>query len=266
VEHAAWFFYRLRNNEVGYYSYPALVFVVLLANINRTITRLLILLISMGLGVVKWTLGTTRVKIGFLVIFYLFFSFLFQLSAEITTLAKKEVLLPAVSMAIIIPSALLDTLFYYWIIFSLIRTIQQLTLRRQSLKLDMYKQFLAVLVFVGICELSLMLFRAYTRFAERPIGWQYTWLLDTYREILYFIVITAIGYLWRPRANNIRYGYKEFFEDDDVPIPVVATDIQVAVNPGDNQELTTFDKQILSIDLPEEDDNPSLETELKKMD
>jgi len=140
IENAAWYFYRLGLNKVGNYSYPALAFVVLLSSINKTITRVLVLGIGMGLGVVKWTLGTTQTKVAMLAVFYSFFAFLFQLYTEISSLSKKEIFPGWVSFVIIIPSAFFDTLFYYWIVLSMIRTIQQLTLRCQVLKLDMYKK------------------------------------------------------------------------------------------------------------------------------
>jgi len=264
VEHAAWYFYRLGNNAVGYYSYPALVFVVLLANINRTVTRLLVLFIGMGFGVVKWTL-VARGKIALLALAYLLFAFLYQLFTEMTILAKQDILPFGLSMTIIAISVTLDTLFYYWIVFSLIRTIQQLTLRRQLLKLGMYKIFFAILVFVGISEVLLMVYRAIMKSLSSPVTWRHTWILDAYREVLYFIVIAAIGFLWRPRHNNMRYGYAEFFEDDNTE---GGSDIQVDGNVKEKaaSQLTPFDKQILAINLPVEEDFVNLETEMKKMD
>jgi len=178
--------------------------------------------------------------------------------------SKNDVLSTPQTLAIVIPAAFLDTLFYYWIVFSLIRTMQQLTLRRQMLKLNMYKKFWAVLVIVGVVEVVFMAYRAYRRLANKPIGWQYNWILDTYGEVLYFIVIAAIAFLWRPRQNNMRYGYAEFFEEDDNPNPTPDTDIELKTIKVSN--LTSFDKKILEFEFPDEGNNVNLDTEIKKMD
>jgi len=53
VEYSAWFFYRLGTNNSGFYNTSGLVFVVFLANVQRIITRVLYLLVSMGFGIVK---------------------------------------------------------------------------------------------------------------------------------------------------------------------------------------------------------------------
>lgn len=47
-------------------------------SVKKTVSRVLVLLVAMGVGTVKWTIGTTRVKLGLLALFYLFFAFLFQ--------------------------------------------------------------------------------------------------------------------------------------------------------------------------------------------
>jgi len=278
IENGAWFFYRLGLNNVGKYSFPALGFVVLLSSINRTTTRVLVLGIGMGLGVVKWTLGTTQSKVIMLAILYLFFAFLFQLYSEISGFPKKEMIPPWLSLVIIVPSAFFDTLFYYWIVLSIIRTIQQLTLRCQILKLDMYKKFLAVLVMVGVLEVLMMFYRSFSRIFGTSLDWQKTWIFDAFREILYFVVISAISFLWRPRSNNMRYGYTEFFTDDEVNLPnnEGTEDIQLDTFSGrefkqsskkdsTKVKLTSFDKEILALNLPNEE-GEGTETELKKMD
>lgn len=50
IECAAWYFYRLGNNKTGNYSLVALILVVLMANIKKTLTRVMVLLVSMGIG------------------------------------------------------------------------------------------------------------------------------------------------------------------------------------------------------------------------
>ena len=59
-------------------------------------------------------------------------------------------ILDFIASIIIFPAAFLDTIFYWWIFLSLIRTINQLKLRKQPVKLKMYERFFVVLAISGI--------------------------------------------------------------------------------------------------------------------
>eukprot|EP01126_Amoeba_proteus_P063578 TRINITY_DN8773_c1_g1_i3.p1 TRINITY_DN8773_c1_g1~~TRINITY_DN8773_c1_g1_i3.p1 ORF type:complete len:475 (-),score=92.49 TRINITY_DN8773_c1_g1_i3:351-1775(-) len=221
TESAAWFFYRLSNNNTGHYSVTSLFFVILIANLRRVFTYIMVLLISMGFGIVKWTLSTTRVRIGILSFMYLISSFAFQFVAELESVRKGlvvEGLLPR--LFLILPNVFLSVVFYYWISLSLIRTIQQLTLRQQKLKLDMYKSLLVVFALTIFMAVLLVLYQAYMLYSKEgqkyhSQTWKYFWLEEFFWEFLFFFVTTAVGVLWRPRENNTRYGYAEFFMDED---------------------------------------------------
>lgn len=48
----------------------------------------------------------------------------------------------------------------------------------------------------------------YDRFGNNPLvveaDWEYEWLSDAFGELLFFIILLAIMYLWRPNNNNSR--------------------------------------------------------------
>jgi len=92
--------------------------------------------------------------------------------------------------------------------------MQQLTLRHQVLKLQMYKQFFAVLVGAGILAAISILYQFYLRLSKKPLSWRYTWMLESYSDLVFMGVLVAVAVLWRPRSNNTRYGYGEFFQVD----------------------------------------------------
>lgn len=39
--------------------------------------------------------------------------------------------------------------------------------------------------------------------------WSGQWVFDAFWEVLYFAVLAAIGYLWRPTENSLRYAYMQ---------------------------------------------------------
>jgi len=66
--------------------------------------------------------------------------------------------------------------------------------------------------------------------------WKYRWMFDAIWELLYFCVLTAVAVLWRPRANNVRYGYGEYFMEGEGEPGEVDEQIQldtVSVNGGE---------------------------------
>jgi len=280
--------------------------VVFFANLKRTLTRVLLLLMAMGVGVVKWTLGNTRVKIAILAVAYMCFSFLGEMIKEMEQVAKTQLTQNWLTFCIYVPIALLDTCFYYWIILSIIRTMQQLTLRRQTLKLDMYKWFGGVLAVTGVLAVAFGLYLFVLHLAKELKSWKSEWIQDVYWEFLFFFTMSAICILWRPRVNNTRYGYAEFFVADKQPKPPVDDEAVVHletleivsggqlshrrrnVSTQDTQPFQTdrektisdvantlspIDQSIINateyFDLPDDDDdegNLSLDTQLKKLD
>jgi len=126
----------------------------------------------------------------------------------------------------------------------------------------------------------MILYQGYLRWNSKTIDWQKTWILDSFWDGLFFFMLTAVSFLWRPRFNNTRYGYAEFFtedEGDDNQVPLETISVSSKRRREDKKSNLTksdkkgvrdgFEEAILSIDLPTEDkDEIDLETEQKKME
>jgi len=120
-----------------------------------------------------------------------------------------------ISLLVDVVYYVLDIIFYYWIILSLIRTIQQLTLRRQVLKLDLYKTLLVVMVMAGVISVLLSLYNILSKSEVFLTPWQNQWIEITLWNLLYLGITVITAFLLRPRENNLRYGYAEFFSKDE---------------------------------------------------
>lgn len=213
VSYLTWSFYRLHNNNDGYYRITTLIFAVAVHVTFSTVIRVLILLVSQGYGVAKWTLGNTvSFKLSFLAFFYFVFEFIHMFEREVSAVGTYQTISTGAKFAILIPYALLETTFFYWIILSLIRTIQQLILRRQDLKLKMYKIFLGVLVFVGVISIAYAFYSFFGYDISRD--WKFQWIVDGVIDIIVFIVLSSICILWRPRTHNVRYGAESLTKND----------------------------------------------------
>ena len=94
-------------------------------------------------------LGTDAHKVYFLGGLYFIISLIQQLILTYLREGDNE-FLSFLATVIIFPAALLDTVFYWWIFLSLMRTINQLKLRNQEVKLRMYTNFFIVLAIGGV--------------------------------------------------------------------------------------------------------------------
>jgi len=160
---------------------------------------------------------TQKLKLLFLPLLIYVFSFLAELIRETESVSKPVAVQRWVVLCVLVPSAFFETCFYYWIILSLIRTIQQLTLRRQTLKLAMYKWFFGVLAATGVFTFFFALYLLVLVLAPSFVNWQDDWIQDMFWEFLFLFTMISIAVLWRPRDNNTRYGYAEFFPDSEDP-------------------------------------------------
>ena len=121
-------------------------------------------------------------------------------------------------LLVVIILAVLDTAFLWWIFLSLTRILQQLTLRRQVVKLQLYKRVFAVLsagavasVFVVVTQLIVVSIAG----GNDRTNWRTWWMWSAFWSVLYWAILVAISFLFRPRSNNTRYGHAEIYDTED---------------------------------------------------
>jgi len=189
-----------------------------------------------------------------------------------------------------------EVCFYYWVLLSLIRTIQQLTLRRQALKLNMYKYFLGILIVAGIIAGILLLYYVFLKFELLKSPWQNNWIALSFWDALYLFVMTGTAFLFRPRENNLRYGYAEFFTEDDddiddeneIPLDTIkvnGTETKHRKNIVEKKKkkkdydssreqniqktkpkFTELEQEILNFEIASDSEDMTVENEIKKME
>ncbi|CAG8433805.1 12494_t:CDS:10 [Ambispora gerdemannii] len=127
-----------------------LLWVVAVLNAGRnSISFFMLLIVCMGYGVVKPTLGSTMTKCRFLAGAHFIFGVIY---AAGTMMVDPETSGPLV-LLIIFPLALTMTIFHMWTLQSLTQTIQTLEVRRQKVKALMYRRLFRLLLF-SVCVLG----------------------------------------------------------------------------------------------------------------
>ncbi|KAF9970947.1 hypothetical protein BGZ73_006187 [Actinomortierella ambigua] len=203
-------------NNTGASSVGLLVVVSILNSARISISLFMLLIVSMGYGVVRPTLGSTMKKCIILAVLHFVFGVIYSAG----TMSPVESVSTMVVLIVVVPLALTMTCFYIWILQSLTSTIATLTLRRQSVKVQMYKRLWRLLVFsvTALCGLFVVDTLAVMNMNDPewlPKHWRAKWfLLDGWLNLLYLVVFSVIVFLWRPTENNKRYDIDQLETED----------------------------------------------------
>ncbi|KAI3938871.1 hypothetical protein MKW92_012494 [Papaver armeniacum] len=217
LETASWYLEYAVFNKIGVRPLGFTLCAVTLGTIKRTIARLVILIVSMGYGVVRPTLGGLTVKVMML-------GGTFFLATEVLELVENVGTVNDLSgkarLLLVLPVAILDAFFIVWIFTSLSTTLNKLQAKRMTAKLDIYRKFtnsLAVAVIVSVAWICYELyFKSNDIYNEQ---WQSAWIIPAFWHVLSFSLLCVICALWAPSQNAMRYAYSdegaEEFDNED---------------------------------------------------
>ncbi|XP_050532146.1 transmembrane protein 87B [Daktulosphaira vitifoliae] len=213
VEKAAFYAEYYELNSTGRLNsiYGVMTMAEVISCLKRTLARILVIIVSLGFGIVKPRLGPLLPKVLGVSFMYLAMSLLesyFRLSTNMST----EMLL------VELPLAILDSGIVCWIFSALTQTTRALRLRRNAVKLQLYTHFTNVLGFTVITSTLFMLYSIKTQRLANCVGnWQEQWLDDAFWHIEFSIILLVIMILWRPTNNNQRYAFTPLLDapDDD---------------------------------------------------
>jgi hypothetical protein len=214
-----WGFYEYKNRHGS--NVGAKVFLIIVAMLNAvrsSFSFFLLLIVCMGYGVVKPTLGRTMIYIRYLAAAHFLFGLVYAIADHVV--APEDAGL--VFLFIALPLAMTMTAFYVWILNSLNLTLKDLNERKQHVKEGMYKKLWWSILASCFVILAFFFFNTFT-FAGLtdpdfvPNHWKTRWfVLDGWLNIVYFAEVAWIAYVWRPTANNRRFAMSdEIAQDDD---------------------------------------------------
>ncbi|XP_054741674.1 transmembrane protein 87A [Anastrepha obliqua] len=181
---------------------------------KRTLARMLVIIMSLGFGIVKPRLGPMLHRVVGVGALYFVLACV-ESYLRVTSTKTDEQLVAA------IPLAVLDTGICWWIFTSLVQTTRTLRLRRNMVKLSLYRHFTNTLIFSVIASVMFMLYALHVRKTQNctPV-WRNIWLDTAFWHVLFSVLLLVIMILWRPTNNNQRYAFTPLLdapedEDDD---------------------------------------------------
>ncbi|NXH67269.1 TM87A protein, partial [Hydrobates tethys] len=130
-----------------------------------------------------------------------------------------------------IPLAFLDTALCWWISFtilldafldfpyifiSLTQTMKLLKLRRNVVKLSLYRHFTNTLILAVAASIVFIVWTTMKfRLVDCQSDWQELWVDDAIWRLLFSMILFVIMILWRPSANNQRFAFSPLSEEEE---------------------------------------------------
>lgn len=181
----------------------------LLSAVKRSLARILVIIVSLGYGIVKPRLGATLHKVVMAGALYLLFS---GMEGVLRVTGAQSDL----SSLAFIPLAFLDTALCWWIFISLTQTMKLLMLRRNVVKLSLYRHFTNTLILAVVASIIFIIWTTMKfRLVDCQSDWRELWVDDAIWRLLFSMILFVIMVLWRPSANNQRFAFSPLNEDDD---------------------------------------------------
>lgn len=205
--------YQAVNN--GHEVTDALVvFSEILSTLKHGLSRMLILVICMGYGIVKPRLGTTKHLIMALGLAYCLFVAIDGIYIKLVSPTKQ--LSQRQRLYAYIPRAVVNAIIIWWIIASLVSTIRTLRARRNVIKLTLYRHFSNSLAFGIVACVAFEIWWIHLTKDGCIQNWKEYWLSDDiFWNLLFSMILMIIMFLWRPTVNNSRYAFSPLLDTDE---------------------------------------------------
>jgi hypothetical protein len=182
--------------------------------LKGSISRCLLVMVSLGWGVIRDTLGDDMIKIITLGILYGSLAFMRD-AAEIWFVEELQILEDGASESIwdlftilTFLTSCIDVTFYMWILDSLNSTMQYLENMNQNMKLKRYLRLRLILLFSILFGVIWAIFGIVDKSMDDSILSEgQDWVLRAMWYVNYAFVLVSIALLWKPDPRAKEFAY-----------------------------------------------------------
>ena len=209
-------------NQKGYRPMALVYLGILMGVLKRGISRCLAVMVSLGWGVVRDSLGSTMRVVIVLGATYIGVSaardlmliFFVEDFTELTV--EEETDLIDVVWVLTICVAALDVIFILWILDALNGTMQYLENMAQARKLQRFLTLRSILLFAILFATVWIVFSLVDKYDEEGIvREEHEWVVDAATEVNYLYILIGVAILWRPNPSAQEYAYVMELPDND---------------------------------------------------
>jgi len=199
-------------NSNGLASQSLIIGAEVVSCAKRTLARMLVIIVSLGYGIVKPRLGPTLNRVLATGGFY----FMLACVESVTRVVHPKNDPSNVTLMTAVPLAVIDASICWWVFSALIQTTRALRLRRNLVKLSVYKHFTNTLAFAVLASIIFMLWSIkYHKVVECLTDWRDLWVDEAFWHLLFSVILCVIMVLWRPSQNNQRYAFTPLLDGDE---------------------------------------------------
>ena len=233
------YFHFIDWNDNGVPTLAVTFIALLFGSLKRALSRILVMLVCLGYGVVRPSLGEEMHRVLYLGGSYFVLTFVYSLMMNLspTTRLVSTSDYDVVSLLIFL-LAIIDTTFYVWVFTSINNLMTSLASRKQGVKYLLYRNFRTVLLVMLFFTCAWVLYSS-ALFLNDAGGanrnWRMKWTIDALWELIYFVIFVAIAVLWAPSNNAQRYAYSIELSQLDNDEEFQAADMATAE--GDDDDL-----------------------------
>lgn len=193
-------------------QHGSVIFAEIVSSLKRALARMLVIIVSIGFGIVKPRLGPTLHKVLFVGALYFILGSIEGSMRALQPMGDHS----TESMLAAVPLAVVDASICWWIFSCLIQTTRQLRLRRNIVKLTLYRHFTNTLIFAVLASVIFMIWSLIQVKTKTCLtDWQELWVDDAFWHLLFSVILIVIMILWRPSSNNQRYAFSPLLDADD---------------------------------------------------
>lgn len=209
-------------NHAGYRPMALVYLGILMGVLKRGIMRCLAVMVSLGWGVVRDSLGPTMRMVIVLGATYIGVSaardlmlIFFVEDFEELTPDEGTDLIDLVWVLTIVVAAL-DVIFVLWILDALNGTMQYLENMSQTRKLQRFLAFRSILLYAILFATVWIVFSIVDKYDDEGIvREQHEWAVDAATEVNYLYILIGVAVLWRPNPSAREYAYVMELPDAD---------------------------------------------------
>ena len=206
-------------NQTGVHveNRPLYIIAELISSGKKSLARMLLIIVSLGYGTVKPSLGAQMNKVIAVGAIYGVFSFLDGMTRAYSLTDNTGDNTEYFTM---IPLVIIDTIILYWIITAIKDTRHVLRLRRNTIKLSFYTHLIYTIALAIVVGIIFMLWSIiYLRSSACLKNWKELWFDDAFWHILFTFILIVIMMLWRPSTNPDRLFYAVVYDEDNFDEP-----------------------------------------------
>jgi GOST, seven transmembrane domain len=206
IESAMWYYdYHCENR--GEYLWTVTVVALVCSGLKRAVSRVFFLIIAMGYGVHRPTLGGVGYRIALLGALYFACSASFNVADQMHK-RFNSLYFKAVSDTFVFPLAMLDCFFYWWTFVSLSSTLTELAARNKLAKYRMHRRLYVALVGAAFLSAAVVVYEVWAMLVSSVDDrWRTWWIWEAFWSVLFLAMLAFVGYSWRPGAHSTAVAF-----------------------------------------------------------